>query len=487
MLSELEALDYKKIFYWFSELAKIPHGSGNVTQIADFLEQFAKAHALRYVRDCADNVIFYKPATKGYEERPTIILQGHMDMVCEKDSDVEHDFLTEGLKLYLDGDWLRAKGTTLGGDDGIAVAYCLALLSDEELAHPALECVITTEEETGMDGAKALDPSLLSGRILLNLDSEEEDTVLCGCAGGMRITGHLPLRWQEAFGKSLRIEIKNLLGGHSGTEIDKNRTNAVRLMTRLLFELKEQREVLLTDFAGGKKDNAIPRECYAVLTVEENTEEFLEKVKEIAEALCEELRSAEPELLIEVSYTEEEAAAQPVLHPLALEKLLFLLLQAPNGVQKESAEIKGLVESSLNLGIFLLKPEEAELHWSLRSSKKSYLQFMREKVVYLVEFLGGEAVTGSEYPAWEYVAASRLRENYERLYEQEFGRKPVMTVIHAGLECGILSEKLSGLDAISIGPQMYDIHTPSERLSVSSSVRLYRLVERFLSEGGIML
>lgn len=485
MLSELEALDYKKVFYWFSELAKIPHGSGNVTQIADYLEQFAKDREISYVRDCADNVIFYKPATEGFEDRPVIILQGHMDMVCEKDADFEHDFQKDGLKLQFDGEWLSAEGTTLGGDDGIAVAYCLAILSDETLAHPALECVITTEEETGMDGAKALDPKILSGRYLLNLDSEDETTVLCGCAGGMRITGHLPLRWQATTGRLLRVEIKNLLGGHSGTEIHKNRTNAVHLMTRFLFELKEQCEVLLTDFAGGNKDNAIPRECCAFLTVEENPEEFIEAAKAVADVLKEELSAAEPQLEFVIAYEGDSAEEQPVLHPLALEKLLFLLMQAPNGVQTKSAEIEGLVESSLNLGIFLLKPEEAEIHWSLRSSKKSYLQFMKEKILYLVEFLGGEAVSGSEYPAWEYVAESKLREAYQKFYEQEFGSLPEMTVIHAGLECGILSEKLPGLDAISVGPQMHDIHTPSERLSVSSSIRLYRLLERFLEKGGI--
>lgn len=481
MLSELEVLDYKNIFYWFSKISEIPHGSGNTSQIADFLEQFAKERELCHIRDSADNVIIYKPAAKGYEDRPTVILQGHMDMVCEKDADYEHDFLTEGLKLLVDGDWLSAQGTTLGGDDGIAIAYCLALLSDETISHPALECVFTTEEETGMDGAKELDASLLQGRMLINMDSEEESTVLCGCAGGMRVTGRLPLAWQTARGRLLRIEIKGLLGGHSGTEIDKSRTNAVYLMARLLFELKNRQEVLLTGFEGGKKDNAIPRECVAELVIEADADTVLQHTRAAADGLKQELGASEPELEIIVDIAGEEEG-YPVLYPVSFEKLLFLLMQAPNGVQAKSAELPGLVESSLNLGIFLVRPDAAELHWSLRSSKKSYLQYVKEKLVYLVEFLGGECECGSGYPAWEYVVESGLREEYIRQFEKEFGKKPEVTVIHAGLECGIFSEKLPGLDAISIGPDILDIHTPSERLSIRSAVRMYCLLEKLLRE-----
>jgi len=485
MLSELEALDYKKVMYWFSELAKIPHGSGNVSGMADFLERFAVERKLRYHRDSADNVIFYKPATQGLEAYPTVILQGHMDMVCEKEADCAHDFLTEGLDLVLEGDWLSAKGTTLGGDDGIAVAYCLALLDDEGAKHPALECVITTEEETGMDGAKALDPALLSGRYLINIDSEEENTVLCGCAGGMRVYASIPAVWQATDGRQLKVQISGLQGGHSGTEIDKNRTNAVKLMSRFLFELRERAEVLLSEMEGGKKDNAIPRECSAVLTVEAEFEEVLAAAREVAHSITMELKSSEPKLCFEFTYLNEEPEECPVLHPLSFEKLLFVLLQTPDGVQKKSSEIEGLVESSMNLGIFELTPEAAWIHWSLRSSKKSALHFMRDRLIYLVEFAGGDANEANEYPAWEYQAESKLRECYIKYYEAEFKTKPEVTVIHAGLECGLLGEKLPGMDAISIGPDMHDIHTPQERLSVSSSIRMYRLLEKLLADGGV--
>lgn len=486
MLAELLALDYKKVLYYFSEIAAIPHGSGNVGKLADYLEGFAKERNIRYVRDTADNVVFYKNATPGYEQYPTMILQGHMDMVCEKETGADIDFTTDGLTLKVDDEWLHADRTTLGGDDGIAVAYCLALLDDAEAKHPALELVITTEEETGMDGAKALDGSLLTGRSLINIDSEEENIVLCGCAGGARVTGTLPVERVIAGGRIVKVMVSGLLGGHSGAEIDKNRTNAVLWLARYLFLLREKVPFLVEEFSGGQKDNAIPRDAAATLLFPEDISgEDMEAAKELADVLTAEIKCAEPEATL--SFEPEEYTDElPVMHPRSFEKFLFLLTQAPNGIQVNSSEIPGLVESSLNLGICKMSSDGSmELHWSLRSSKASYLEFLKEKMIYLIGFLGGDYEVSGEYPAWEYKEKSKLREVYARAYEEMFGTRPAFETIHAGLECGLLGEKIPGLDMISIGPEMKDIHTPAERLHIPSAIRIYKLLEKILADGGV--
>ena len=485
MLAELSALDYKKVLYYFSEICAIPHGSGNVGKLADYLEAFAKERSIRYVRDTADNVIFYKDAAPGYEQYPTMILQGHMDMVCEKEAGVDIDFTTDGLTLKVDGEWLHADRTTLGGDDGIAVAYCLALLDDAEAKHPALELVITTEEETGMDGAKALDGSLLSGRHMINIDSEEENVVLCGCAGGARLTGILPAERVIAGGRTVKVAVSGLFGGHSGAEIHKNRTNAVLFLARYLFMLRDKVPFLAEGLMGGQKDNAIPRDAEAILLVPEDISgEELTAAQELAEEMMQEIRAAEPAVTLTFS-VEDSVEEMPVMHPRSFEKLLFLLLQAPNGVQANSAEIQGLVESSLNLGICKLTSEGTELHWSLRSSKASYLKFLKEKLSYLIAFLGGDYEVSGEYPAWEYKEESKLREVYVKAYEEEFGKTPEVATIHAGLECGLLGEKVPGMDMISVGPEMRDIHTPAERLHIPSAIRIYKLLEKIPADGGV--
>lgn len=476
----LESYDYKKVLYYFEELTKIPHGSGNVQAISDYLVNFAKEQGVRYIQDEALNVVMFKDATPGYENAPTVMIQGHMDMVCEKNADSDHDFETDALKLRMEGDNLMASGTTLGGDDGVAVAYAMALIADKEVKHPALELVITTEEETGMDGAKALDMSEFKASYLINVDSEDEGVVLCSCAGGMRQSCTLPLRRQSEEGVAYVISLTGLYGGHSGAEIDKNRVNSVYAMTRLLFELREQMEYSLLDFYGGLKDNAIPREAFAKVVVqEEDTALFAKAVEELTAKYKNELASIEPGFSIEIK--PEETGEYDVLEPVSFEKLLFFLMQAPNGVQRMSGDIKGLVESSLNLGIFEVKYDVAEFHFALRSSSKTYKYFMKDKVEYLISFLGGESTTYSEYPAWEYRRESKLRELFREVYMDMYGKEPKMEAIHAGLECGLISEKMPELDMISIGPDMKDIHTPAEALNLPSTVRVYQFIERLLA------
>lgn len=475
----LKEMDYKNVLKYFTEISAVPRGSGDNKKISDFLVAFAKEHGLRYVQDEALNVIIYKDATKGYENCTPVIVQGHMDMVCVKEEGVIHDFTTEGLKLIVEGDSLHADRTTLGGDDGIAVAYGLALLADDSIEHPALEVLITTDEETGMDGAKALDASLLQGKYLLNVDSEDEGTVLISCAGGLRLYGEIPLNRVEESGTEFCITIGGLKGGHSGCEIHEYRTNATLLLARILNDLKDVTSYLLISMSGGDKDNAIPSSAEAKILIP--TEAINHVKEELAKSIVvykAELEGAEPNLTIMGNAGKETTVS--AVHPVSFEKMLFVLIQAPNGVQVMSSNIEGLVESSLNLGIFEVKEDMAVYHFSIRSSVSSYKHYLRDKLIYLFEFLGGIGEANSEYPAWEYKKESKFRDLFCKVFEQVYGHEPKLEAIHAGLECGILSEKIPGMEAVSIGPDMKDIHTPKEQLSISSSIRVYKFIEELL-------
>lgn len=475
----LESMDYKNVLKYFTEISAVPRGSYNNQGISDYIVNFAKEHGLRYVQDEALNVVIYKDATPGYEHREPVILQGHMDMVCVKGEGVNHDFTKEGLELLVNGDYLHANETTLGGDDGIAIAYGLALLADNTISHPALEILITTDEETGMDGAKALDPSLLKGKYMINVDSEEEGTILIGCAGGLRLYGELPVKRGDVTGTEVTITIGGLKGGHSGAEIHHYRTNATLLLARVLMKLKEEFQYSLVSMFGGTKDNAIPSFAEAKLVLDpEQRNEILDSIVKLEEIYKKELEGEEPNLYIKGSLGEEVTAK--ALHPTSFEKMLFLLIQAPNGVQVMSSNVEGLVESSLNLGIFELEEEQAIYHFSVRSSISSYRDYLRDKLIYMFDFLGAESEANSEYPAWEYQKESPFRDLVCKVFEAEYGHEPQLLAIHAGLECGIISEKIPGIEIISIGPEMHDIHTPKERLSITSSIRVYKFVEKIL-------
>lgn len=481
----LEQIDYKGIFYYFSEISKIPRGSGNEQEISDYLVSFAKQHNLEYIQDEANNVIIIKEATEGYEKEPAIILQGHMDMVCEKISEDAHDFLKDEIKLKVDGDFLRAEGTTLGADNGIALAYIMALLSDETLIHPRLEAIITSDEEVGMNGAKALECSSLKGKYMINLDSEEEGYLLCSCAGGLTGTSTLPVSRVKAFGKKIKVSIKGLKGGHSGIEINRNRTNATKLLGRLLFDLREVCNFDLIGLQGGYKDNVIPREAQAelLLTSDELTKEYQrvkEEISNIMKVYQIELAASEPDLLFEIEDL-SEGEFHPV-HPVAFEKILFLLTHMPYGVQVMSAHIEGLVESSMNLGICRVDEEEAIFCNSIRSSSKSYKHYLSNKLNYMVSFLGGEYIVRAEYPAWEFKQDSPLREHFKRLYRELYNKEMKVEAIHAGLECGLIHEKLPGIDIVSIGPDIFDVHTIEERVSISSTIRVYQFLELVIKE-----
>lgn len=478
----LECIDYKKVFYYFEKISSIPRGSKNNQEISDYLVSFAKENNLSYIQDKALNVVIIKEASAGYEAVPSVMIQGHMDMVCEKDSDSNHDFTKQGLDLKIDGDYIYAEGTTLGGDDGIAVAYALAILSDSTLKHPRLEVVITTDEEIGMDGAIALDCTQLKSKYLLNIDSEDEGIVLTSCAGGMTSTCTLPLFWEEVEGIKLELKVKGLQGGHSGTEIDKNRTNATILLGRVLMELEQKGiNFAIKEILGGLKDNAIPRESSAVIVIEET--EMLTCCQAIEELNCQykkELEAAEPNVVIEIR--KQETGIYHTLTKETKEKIIFYLLFTPNGIQKMSSVVKGLVESSLNLGIVTMNQKEIVFSYSVRSSIRTYKEFMGIKLKKLMESLGGTYIQRGEYPAWEYKKDSILRETCMCVYQEMYGKDMKVEAIHAGLECGILFEKMPEIDIVSIGPDMMDIHTPKEKLSISSTKRVYDFVVKVLEK-----
>ncbi|MEG1458039.1 MAG: aminoacyl-histidine dipeptidase [Acetivibrio sp.] len=462
------------VFNYFKEISDIPRGSGNCRKISDYLVNFAKEHQLFYVQDEAQNVIIKKPASEGYETCPAIILQGHMDMVCEKKPDVQHDFLTEGITLMTENDNLYADGTTLGGDNGIALAYALSILSEDKIVHPPLEVIFTTDEETGLLGAAALDTSCLSAKYMINLDSEEEDTLLVSCAGGLRADCKIPLTYEKVEGKKITITIKGLLGGHSGSEIDKNRINASVLLARLLYDLKKF-SFRTISMSGGLLDNAIPREATAeIVTREEDVYGVINEIKFIIEKYKNECRINEPDLIAAVNQGEEKSYG--VMTKESYNKVIFFLLNAPNGIQTMSPNMKGLVESSLNLGIFITNEETARMSYSVRSSLSSYKNFLSDKLEFLTKTLGGTYGTSGDYPGWEYKKESRLRSIYMNAYKEVVGNEIKMESIHAGLECGILAEKLGNLDIISVGPNMQDIHTTEEKLSISSTKRVYDVI-----------
>ena len=479
MLSE--ELYPQRVFYYFEQIAAIPHGSRNTKAISDFLVNFAKEHNLVWYQDENNNVVIVKEASAGYEAAEPIIIQGHMDMVCEKEKGVDIDFEKDGLKLYIDGDFLKAEGTTLGGDDGIAVAYALALLDSQEIAHQKLEVVITVDEEIGMLGADAIDLSMLTGHTMLNIDSDVEGSFLTGCAGGMAVNVTLPIKRVMQSGEKVALTITGLEGGHSGSEIDKEHGNANILMGRLLRALFEETPFGIISLAGGLKDNAIPRECVTELLV---PQENVNLVKEIADKLDIELKkefmTADPSVCIE--FEDLGKKEESILDFGSVSRVIFYLRSVPNGVQHMSQVMHGMVETSLNLGIMELKEDALHTVTSIRSSVGTRKADLLDRVTAIVELLGGEAEVEGDYPAWEYKQDSSLRPQIAKVYKQLYGKDPVFETIHAGLECGLLSEKIKNLDCVSFGPDNFDIHTPKERLSISSTGRVWDFIVEFLRQ-----
>lgn len=473
---KLTGLKPESVFYYFEKLCAIPHGSGNTKAISDYLVSFAKEQGLRYIQDDANNVILFADASAGYEDHPPVILQGHMDMVCEKDETTPINMDTDGLDVTHDGQYVFANGTTLGGDNGIAVAYAMAILADRTLVHPPLEVIITVDEEIGMLGADVIDLSMLKGRTLLNLDSEEEGIFTVACAGGATATISLPAPRHPVYGPCIKLSVDGLQGGHSGVEIHKNRANANKIMGELLRRAREVMPFCLTSLTGGAKDNAIPRSCQVTAVMLGVNPE---RINDITEQLQTEIREMydEPEALI---YGDNvEALGGNALSTELTDEVIKLLCDLPNGVQKMSADIDGLVQTSLNLGIATLA-EELKLTLSVRSSVNTEKTELLQTLKDLAENYGATYCQMGDYPAWEYKAESRLRDTMIDVYKEMYGAQAQIVAIHAGLECGLLSEKLPGLDCVSIGPEMHDIHTSRERLGIQSVQRTWEFILEIL-------
>ena len=469
---KLAGLEPGAVFGYFEEICAIPHGSRNTKMISDYLVGFAKDHGLAYMQDEMNNVILFAPGTCGMEDHDPVILQGHIDMVCEKEASCPIDMAAEGLDVTHDGAFVYARGTTLGGDDGIAAAMALALLADNTIPHPPLEVVMTTEEEIGLLGADAIDLSQLKGRTLINLDSETEGVFTVSCAGGCTACITLPVERRAIYGPCIRLSVDGLKGGHSGADIHLKRANADKVMGLFMSRIQEIMPLCLTSLSGGAKDNAIPRSCQATLVAMGIN---LERINDIAAALQKEIRANYDEPDATVQAFDVDALGGNSLSTESTAKVISLLCSAPNGVQKWSADIEGLVQTSLNLGIVKLG-DRFSATFSVRSSVNAEKQEVLDQLKALADMLGGTYSQDGEYPAWEFRKESRLRDTMVRVYREMFDAEPKVEAIHAGLECGLFSQKLPGLDCVSIGPNIRDIHTTRERLDVASTERVWKFL-----------
>lgn len=471
-LKRLAGLEPAAVFGYFEEICAIPHGSRNTRMISDYLVNFAKTNGLRYIQDEADNVIIFGDATPGYEDHPAVILQGHMDMVCEKDADCPIDMAAEGLDVTHDGKVVFAKGTTLGADNGIAVAMGLAILADKTIPHPPIELLITSDEEIGLLGAAAVDLSELKGRALINLDSEGEGVFTVSCAGGCTATISLPVDRRAVYGPCIRLVVDGLKSGHSGADIHRNRGNANKIMGEFMSRIQKLMPLCLTSLAGGAKDNVIPGSCQATLVAMGIN---LERINTIAEELQAEIREQYDEPDASVQAFDVDALGGNSLSTESTAKVISLLCAAPNGVQAWSKDIEGLVQTSLNMGVVKLG-DRVNVTLSVRSSVNSEKQELLEQLHKLADMFEADYKEDGAYPAWEYKKESRLRDVMVSTYKAMFDRDAKVEAIHAGLECGLFTEKLPGLDCVSIGPQMYDIHTSRERLEIGSTQRTWEFL-----------
>ena len=477
-MSVLNSLEPRNVFKYFEEISKIPRGSGNMAKISKYCVDFAKSHSLKYIRDKWDNVIVFKSATKGYETAEPIILQAHLDIVCQKTAESEIDFSKDGLEIYIDGEFIKAKETTLGADNGIAVAMILAILESDNIAHPAIEAVFTTDEEIGLIGASNLDMSVLKSKRMINLDSEDIDCATVSCAGGSEFTAIFTIAKEAATGIPFKITLKGLKGGHSGICINDNRVNANILAGRFLDYLNKNTAFSLISINGGDKSNAIPLLCEIDLMVTDENE-FIELVEKFKTTVKEELFAKEPDFSLDYAKCEN---FKEVFTKEFTDKLIFALLLAPNGVQEMSAEIEGLVETSLNLGILKTDTDKVALTFALRSNKKSALLFLEQKLYTCFKTLNATISTCGHYPPWEYNSNSKLQEIYKKTYAGLIGKPPRVEAIHAGLECGIFADAIEGFDGIAIGPQMYDVHTVNEKLDIASVGEIYKILIKILEK-----
>ena len=481
----LSHLEPREVFQYFEEICRIPHGSGHTQQISDYLVHFAKDQELKWQQDESGNVMIWKDGTAGYEQAPAAMLQGHIDMVCEKDPGCPLDMEKDPLMLREDGGMVTAEGTTLGGDDGIAVAYALTILASDSIPHPPLEAVFTVDEEIGMLGAAALDASLLKARYLLNIDSEDEGILLAGCAGGATAECSIPVKHAIFGGSEAIIKVEKGLGGHSGVDINRGRANASQVLGRALKALSEEADFRIVRIEGGKKDNAIPASSSAQLIVSGDAQirQLIALIGRLNMALEKEYSETDPDIRLTISVDQDVRTAMgaDAFDEETTSRVVEALCRIPFGVQKMNPDIPGLVQTSLNLGI--LKTEErmgeaseVSMSISVRSSVKSEKDALLDELKQIMEKLGGSMTLSGDYPAWEYQKDSCLRDLMVEVFKEQYGHEPIVTVIHAGLECGLFADKMPGIDIVSFGPEMTDIHTPRESMDVASVQRTWEFL-----------
>ncbi len=484
-MSVLQGYEPEKVFYYFEQIASIPHGSRDTKRISDYICLFAERRGLEYYQDSKNNVIIRKNGTNNNEDSKPVILQGHIDMVCEKEDWCDIDFTSDGLSLKVNDGIITADGTTLGGDDGIAVAYMLAILDSDDIPHPPLECVFTVDEEIGMLGAAALDMSRLKGKYLLNIDSEDEGHILVSCAGGATVKAHIPYNMEinESAGRKLiRLTVSGLAGGHSGVEIDKGRANSNVILGRALNRLKTIDPTLrIVSLNGGLKDNAIPRSSTAFILINDITGVTF-ALKELEKELNNVFKNTDPDIKLTLENMElgGNIISNRNMDNDSTERVITALYNMPNGIIRMSFDTPGLVETSLNLGILETSDGDVSLTFSVRSSVESEKNELINRIKNLTAYLGGIATISGEYPAWEYKKDSRLRDIMAETFTEIYGHPPIIESIHAGVECGLFAGKIPGLDAVSFGPDMKDIHTPKESMDIESVRRTWEYLLKVL-------
>ncbi|MCR5649761.1 MAG: aminoacyl-histidine dipeptidase [Lachnospiraceae bacterium] len=483
-MGKLELLEPQKVFSYFEEICAIPRGSGNMDGISSYLESFALKRGLEYIRDGLNNVFIKVPATKGFEAHDPVMLQGHMDMVCEKTSESRHDFKTDGIDVdHMDNE-IFARQTTLGADDGVALALILAIIdSKDEVSHPELQCLFTTDEETGMHGVKGFDFSEVSARKVINLDSEDEGVIYVSCAGGLRGTLRVPVKRFDISGVAYNVVISGLHGGHSGDMIDRYYANAIIIMGRLLHFLSTKIGFHIFRMQGGLMDNAIPREANCRMLVSaRDSKDFEKLIAEFEKTIKNEFSANEKNLMIYCECLGE--STENVLKPRLQNRVIFLMNTVPDGVQNMCMDEKqkGLVKTSLNFGIMRLRDDHFTLEASLRSSVSSEKYALSDKLKFLAEGIGGNYEVNGDYPAWEFNEGSKLMQLSSDVYRKLFGYNPVIKGIHAGLECGVIYHALKPVDVISFGPQINGAHTPKEKLSITSVQKTWDFLTALLKE-----
>lgn len=479
VLSELKP---EQVFHYFEEICNIPHTSYHEKELSDYCTRFARERGYDCTQDEMGNVIIIAEATPGYEDVEAVIVQGHLDMVGDKIAGCDIDMEKEGPRVYIDDDYIRADGTTLGGDNGIAVAYALALLDakDGSIPHPRMEVVLTVCEEVGLLGVAAMDLSSCQARRMLNIDSEVEGILTAGCAGGRRACCHIPVKRISRTGLSCRLELSGLMGGHSGMEIDKGRANAVVLLGRFLMLLKENMPYDLIALNAGVKENVIPKSGSVVILIAPDDKDILQRVIEkFKEHMEAEYGKADP--IIHLGLAAEKTGTFSALDKDSRLRTLTALNLMPNGVQAMSMDLPGLVETSINTGVAELTDDELILRQSIRSSVSSAKELISQRITLLAEQLGGQVDFKGDYPAWPYARTSKLRDQCVAVFKQQYGYEPKIELMHAGLECGIFSGKLPGLDCISFGPNLFDVHTPGEHASISSVARVWEYLKAILA------